>query len=64
MISADRILENAQIFKVSFEREFLRVVAHGVLHLCGYKDKSDEDAKVMRQKENESLALWDAMFKM
>jgi len=39
----------------------LRVVVHGTLHLCGYKDKSDSEAKLMRQKEDESLALFTQM---
>lgn len=51
-ISIERVRENAVIFKVSFDDELLRVLAHGIMHLCGYKDKSDEDAARMRQKEN------------
>ena len=57
LISLDRVAENADKFGKSFENEFLRVVVHGTLHLCGYKDKTDEQAKVMRQKEDESLAM-------
>lgn len=57
LISLERVEENAKQFGKTFENELLRVVVHGTLHLCGYKDKSDEEAKVMRQKENESLAL-------
>lgn len=57
LISVDRVVENANKFGKSFENEFLRVLVHGTLHLCGYKDKSDEDAKLMRQKENEALAI-------
>ncbi|HNE50323.1 MAG TPA: rRNA maturation RNAse YbeY, partial [Chitinophagales bacterium] len=41
-----------------FEDELLRVLAHGLLHLCGYKDKSKKDAALMRQKEEECLDLW------
>lgn len=51
-ISIDRVKENAQDFSDSFENELKRVVFHGVLHLCGYKDKSEEDEKIMRIKEN------------
>ncbi|MCK9339984.1 MAG: rRNA maturation RNase YbeY, partial [Bacteroidales bacterium] len=51
-ISIERVRENAVIFKVSFDEELLRVLAHGIMHLCGYKDKSDDDAAKMRQKEN------------
>ena len=57
LISLDRVEENAKQFGKTFENELLRVVVHGTLHLCGYKDKSDDEAKLMRQKENESLAL-------
>lgn len=56
-ISVDRVAENAQINKVDFMNEFNRVIVHGVLHLCGYKDKSEEDEKLMRSKENEMLQL-------
>ena len=51
-ISIDRVKENASEFKVSFEEELHRVIIHGVLHLCGYKDKSETDEKQMRSKEN------------
>lgn len=61
MISYDRVKDNARIFQVSEQEELLRVVAHGVLHLCGYKDKTEEEAKQMRQKEAEALALFSEM---
>lgn len=57
LISLDRVGENAEAFGKSFENEFLRVLVHGTLHLCGYKDKTENEAKTMRQKEDESLAL-------
>lgn len=57
LVSLDRVAENAKLFNKTFENELLRVVAHGTLHLCGYKDKTDVEAKTMRQKEDESLAL-------
>ena len=57
-ISIDRVLENAHDFKVTFHNELLRVMAHGVLHYCGYKDKSEEDSALMRTKENESILLF------
>ena len=57
LISSDRVAENASKFGKTFENELLRVVVHGTLHLCGYKDKSESEAKVMRQKEDESLAM-------
>ena len=61
LISADRVAENASKFGKTFENELLRVVVHGTLHLCGYKDKSESAAKLMRQKEDESLALFTQM---
>lgn len=57
-ISIDRVRENAYEFKVSFHNELLRVMAHGVLHYCGYKDKSEEESALMRTKENESILLF------
>lgn len=57
LISSDRVAENASKFGKTFENELLRVVVHGTLHLCGYKDKSENEAKLMRQKEDESLAM-------
>jgi rRNA maturation RNase YbeY len=52
MISLDRVKDNAQSLNQSFELEFYRVVFHGVLHLCGYKDKTEADEKEMRAKED------------
>ncbi len=57
-ISAERVKENAQQFGVSFDEEMRRVVIHGVLHFCGYKDKTDSEAELMRQKENEKISLF------
>ena len=51
-ISLDRIKENAAKFKVTFLKELKRVMIHGVLHLCGYGDKSEAEQKIMREKEN------------
>lgn len=51
-VSIDRIIENSSSFDVSFNHELSRVIYHGVLHLCGYKDKSEEEIKAMRGKEN------------
>lgn len=51
-ISVDRVKENAAEIGVSFNEELYRVIFHGVLHLCGYKDKTDAEKKVMREKEN------------
>ena len=55
-ISIERVEENAQDFNVDFDDELNRVLVHGVLHYCGYKDKSDDDAKEMRAKENRYLS--------
>ena len=52
MISLDRVRDNALTLGQSFELEFYRVVFHGVLHLCGYKDKSHDDLILMRSKED------------
>lgn len=57
-ISIDRIKENAIKFDVSEEQELHRVIFHGALHLCGYKDKSKEQSAIMRKKENEYLELY------
>lgn len=57
LISLERVSENATFFNKTYENEFLRVLVHGTLHLCGYKDKTDEEARTMRQKEDEALAL-------
>ncbi|MDD7885969.1 rRNA maturation RNase YbeY [Flavivirga sp. 57AJ16] len=54
-ISIERVKDNAKDFSVSFEEELNRVIIHGILHYCGYKDKTDSDAKVMRDKENHYL---------
>ena len=50
-ISCDRVKENALKYQEKLSEEFLRVIFHGVLHLCGYKDKKEEDIRTMRLKE-------------
>ncbi len=55
-ISVERVEDNAKDFDVSFEDELSRVMIHGILHYCGYKDKSEEDAKLMRSKEDYYLS--------
>lgn len=57
-ISTERVQDNAKDFTVSFKEELKRVMIHGILHLCGYKDKSDNDANIMRSKENEKIAMF------
>jgi len=51
-ISVERVKENASDFEVPFLEELHRVIIHGVLHYCGYKDKTPKDALLMREKEN------------
>lgn len=55
-ISVDTVLSNSQLFNSKYNTELNRVVIHGVLHLCGIKDKSDEDAKIMREAEDRALS--------
>jgi rRNA maturation RNase YbeY len=55
IISIDRIKDNAKRFGVSMENELLRVIIHGILHLCGYKDKTKKEAAIMHSKEDEYL---------
>lgn len=57
-ISIDRVIENSKKFDTSFENELQRVMIHGALHLCGYKDKTKSDAELMRKKENWALKLF------
>lgn len=57
-ISTERLAENADTFKVNFEDELKRVMVHGVLHLAGYKDKSEEEKATMRQKEEEKMKMF------
>ena len=56
-ISVDRVADNSKDFKTVFQDELHRVIIHGILHFCGYKDKSDSDETLMRLKEDESLVL-------
>jgi len=57
-ISVERVRENADIFNVDFKTELLRVMVHGILHLIGYDDKSEEDKILMRKMENEKIELF------
>ena len=51
-VSLPRIFDNAETLSKDFDSEFFRVLAHGILHLCGYKDKTDEEISIMRNKED------------
>ena len=57
LISVERVKDNAKKFNVEFLSELDRVMAHGLLHLLGYKDKTNSDSKVMRLKENFYLSI-------
>lgn len=57
-VSVERVQDNANDFNVSFEEELKRVLVHGVLHYCGYKDKGEEDERLMRLKEDEKIAMF------
>jgi rRNA maturation RNase YbeY len=56
-ISVERVKENASEFNVIFDEELHRVMIHGILHFLGFKDKTPEDEKLMRQEENNALSL-------
>ena len=57
-ISTERVAENALKFNVNYNDELHRVIFHGALHLCGYKDKTAADKKEMRKQENKCLAAY------
>ncbi|MFM9824902.1 rRNA maturation RNase YbeY [Flavobacterium sp.] len=57
-ISVERVADNAKDYNVTFEEELQRVLIHGILHYCGYKDKSQKDELLMRNKEDEKIALF------
>jgi rRNA maturation RNase YbeY len=61
-ISVERVEENASDFRVSFEQELHRVMIHGILHLCGYKDESAQEEKTIRAKEDEALQQLQKQF--
>ena len=56
-ISTERVKENATKYNVSFNKELNRVIIHGILHLLGYKDKTEKEKKIMRKKEDFYLSL-------
>lgn len=57
-VSIERVKDNALDFNASFEEEIKRVIIHGILHYCGYKDKSEKDELLMRAKEDEKVAMF------
>ena len=56
-VSLQRIKDNASLISKNYEEEKKRVIAHGILHLCGYKDKTEEEQRTMRAKEDFYLSL-------
>jgi probable rRNA maturation factor len=57
-VSIERVKENALKYGVDEKTELLRVMAHGLLHLCGYRDKTDSEKAEMRSAEDKALSLW------
>ena len=57
-ISVERVQENALDYSTDFDSELLRVMSHGILHYCGYKDKTESEAAVMRRKEDEKIKMF------
>lgn len=62
-ISVDSVKENSEFYKTEFKEELNRVIVHGLLHLIGYDDHSEEDQKEMREKENYYLGVREALTK-
>lgn len=60
-ISVDSVRENSIEYGTEFEEELHRVIVHGILHLIGYDDHTDEDIRTMRSKENYYLSLYDLL---
>lgn len=61
LISVERVAENAQLFGVDFQHELRRVMIHGILHLLGNEDHSEEEEANMRLKEDQALAVWSSL---
>lgn len=57
-ISIERVTDNAKDFNVSFDEELKRVIVHGLLHYCGYKDKGESEELLMRLKEDEKITMF------
>ena len=57
-ISVEMVRENAVDYNVPFDEELKRVMSHGILHYCGYKDKTEKDSEIMRNKEDEKIVLF------
>ena len=61
-ISVDRVKENSRMLQNDFRNEMLRVIFHGALHLCGYKDKKKSEITIMREKEEHYLLSFDKLY--
>jgi rRNA maturation RNase YbeY len=61
-IDVETVADNARLYGATRREEMLRVIVHGLLHLCGQKDKSPRDNKQMHSKEDKYLALYHSMF--
>ena len=61
IISVERVKENAKKYTTTLSNELHRVMIHGILHLCGYKDKTDAESKTMRAKEEEALRFLNSL---
>ena len=62
VISIERVGENAKTYNVDFQSELNRVIIHGILHLCGYKDKKRDEEKLMRSKEEFYMSCFEKEF--
>lgn len=58
LISFERVVENAENQCIEFQEELRRVIVHGLLHLAGFKDKTESEAKAMRRAENDALSMF------
>ena len=63
VISLDTVRTNAESLNVSYMQELLRVIIHGVLHLCGINDKGPGEREIMEKAENRALRFWQEMGK-
>ncbi|QZT36017.1 rRNA maturation RNase YbeY [Halosquirtibacter xylanolyticus] len=58
-LSIDRVKDNAEVLNVGFDSEFARVLSHGILHLLGFKDKTDDEAAEMRLEEDKAIVIFN-----
>ena len=58
-VSIDRVKINAKNYKVSYNNELLRVIIHGVLHLCGYVDSTEVEKELMRRQEDSWIKIYE-----